>query len=670
MKSRIIVTVFYRILGVVFIIISMPSNIYAQLQTSKAYPEGIYIFCGKELPKKFSYIIEKQQKNGEWKSMTELKAPQNIEECNARIQSLPASIASITAIRPAVTEFVWNRMKGSKANLDSLYSNGFDPRFQFVAGVAWFDEEVSEAGTYQYRISRLDKSYELNVLNTVSVAFPAHTLDAQVVPLRYKFNASSVELSYDVSGNKEITGIKLFRSPYLQHDYREVSTEMMFTMQKDKMVAVVVDKAVTNGLTYSYVAVGHDALGNQGMPSDTVNVYFVSKPADLGLITDITVQSMPDKGGNQLSWSVKPSVYVHSIDVFRSKAYDGAYRRLVSLSPDKKEYFDEADIDPAVSYFYYIAMNNGMGQSLPSARYPAILEGKRENPVPPQDLTLEKKNNVVTLHFRRVGHDVRGYYVYRADGYDASLEQLPRMLLATDSLLTYNDTLPITTRSAVYSYAVASINTSYNISPLSNRENISYSGGQLPVPSLIDAKYQDKSVNLIWTDAASYNNAIAAYQIARKVTDGAKEIEAEKIIGSSDFMRNYFEDKTVQPGVNYVYRVRCVTNDSTDVSSYSLPFSVYVPSELMMPPGDVSAIASDAKILLRWSLPISDDIAAVRIYRAPENGKETLLTELGANAENFEDKTAKKGVMYYYFIVLKHKNGQETKPSDPVSAKC
>lgn len=669
MKSRIIVTAFYRILGVVFITISLPSNMNAQLQTSKAFPEGIYIFCGKELPKKFAYIVEKKQKNGEWKSMAELKAPQNIEECNARMQSLPASIASITAIRQAVTEFVWNRMRGSMANLDSLYSHGFDPRFQYVAGVAWFDEDVSEAGTYQYRISRLDKSGELNVLNNVSVVFPAHTLNAQVVPLRYKFNASSVELSYDVSGNKEIAGIKLFRSPYLQHDYREVSAEMMFAMQKDKMVAVVADNDVTNGLTYSYVAVGHDALGNMGIPSDTVNVYFVSKPADLGLITDITVLSMPEKGGNKLSWSTKPSVYVHSIDVYRSRTYDGTYRKLVSLSPDKKEYFDEADIEPAVSYFYYITMNNGMGQSLPSARYPAILEGKKENTIPPQDLTLEKKKNVVTLHFRKVGHDIRAYYIYRGDGYDAALQQLPRMLISTDSLLVYNDTLPVSTRSAIYSYAVASVNSSYNISPMSRRESVSYSGGQLPVPSLIDAKYQNNSVSLIWSDAASFNNAITSYQIARKTTDGANELVAERIIGSSDFMRNYFEDKAVKPGENYVYRVRCITNDSTEVSSFSLPFSVYVPVELALPPGELSAIASDAKILLRWALPLSDDIASVQIYRAPESGKENLLVGLPANAENYEDKTAKKGVMYYYFVVLKYKNGQESKPSDAVSAK-
>jgi hypothetical protein len=33
---------------------------YAQPYTSKAYPTGNYIFCGKELPKKFSYLIEKK----------------------------------------------------------------------------------------------------------------------------------------------------------------------------------------------------------------------------------------------------------------------------------------------------------------------------------------------------------------------------------------------------------------------------------------------------------------------------------------------------------------------------------------------------------------------------------------------------------------------------------
>jgi fibronectin type 3 domain-containing protein len=123
------------------------------------------------------------------------------------------------------------------------------------------------------------------------------------------------------------------------------------------------------------------------------------------------------------------------------------------------------------------------------------------------------------------------------------------------------------------------------------------------------------------------------------------------------------------PGENYVYRVRCVASDTTDVSSFSLPYSVYVPAGKALPPGEVSAIASAKVVILKWTLPFVDDIQSVLIYRAAENGKESLLKTLDAKSESYEDSTAKKGTVYYYFIVIKYKNGLESKPTDAVSAR-
>lgn len=333
------------------------------------------------------------------------------------------------------------------------------------------------------------------------------------------------------------------------------------------------------------------------------------------------------------------------------------------------EYFDDSNLAPSITYFYYIVINNGYGSSLPSARAPAILKGKKENFIPPQDLTLERNGNVVTLKFRRVGYDIRGYYVYRANGYTSELHQLPRMLHSTDSLLTYTDTLPISSRSSVFSYAVASVNTSYNISPLSNRVSTSFSGGQMPVPDKLNALQENNTITLIWNDVSGLNSAITGYEIYRITMEQGQKTGEEKLLGRVNFMTNSYKDNLIVPGKNYVYRVRSIASDTTDVSSFSLPYSVYIPADGALPPGEVAAIASAKAITLKWTLPVGNDIQSVLIYRATENGKETLLKTLDAKTESFEDASAKKGTMYYYFVVIKYKNGEESKPTDAVSAR-
>lgn len=66
---------------------------------------------------------------------------------------------------------------------------------------------------------------------------------------------------------------------------------------------------------------------------------------------------------------------------------------------------------------------------------------------------------------------------------------------------------------------------------------------------------------------------------------------------------------------------------------------------------------------------MSEDIESVLLYRAAENEKATLLKTLDAKVESYDDASVKKGTIYYYFVVIKYKNGLESKPTDSVSAK-
>ncbi len=650
-----------------FLMLLFINTISAQY-SGKAYPNGIFVFCGKEIPKNFSYLIEKQMPDKKWIPVAELKAPKSEAECKAAIMQLPAPVAAVTPINVSVIANVWKKIQ-KYTLLDSLFAYGLDERYQYMAGTAWFDHGIKESGQYNYRIKKLSKNGSQTVMKEVSISYPSGKKISAVSPVRFKLNEKSISISYKIPETENISGLKIFRSAYLRNSFNEIPVDMIYTSQDNEMVAEITDAGVMKGLTYSYVAQAFDALGNKGQLSDTLNIYFVAKPSDLGLITNFTVTSDAEKGGNLLKWNFNYSMNVNTIDVYRSDAYNGRYQMIAALNPKQKEYFDSRNINPAVSYFYYVAINNGYGSSLPSARVPSILEGRNPNLFPPQDIRISRNGNIVLLNFRRLGHDIRGYYVYRGDGYTAPLTQLPRMLLSSDSLLTYTDTLPKTINTEVYSYAVASVNTSYNISPMSERVSISFSGGRLPVPNKVSVIGNKKSLTVTWSDAAELHAGVMGYRIFRESRYNDKIETPEKLIAVTDFMNNAYTDSLLIPGRYYAYRVQCFGEDTLDTGSISQPAGFLYMGEPLLQPGNVTVIPSDKKIILKWTMPVTENLLSTAIYRSVENGEPLLIKETDVKTEMYEDATADAGTMYYYFIVLKYKNNLYSKPTDAIGAK-
>jgi fibronectin type 3 domain-containing protein len=653
----------------VLIVFVMYSGLSAQSINGKAYKTGNYVFCGKELPKHFSYLIEKKLSTDTiWHTVAELKSPINEEGCKAAIMDLPPAIASLTVVEDPAIHFFWQRLQTSFV-ADSLYSYALDPRYQSAAGIAWFDNNIKQPGNYQYRINKLNKSGSKTLVNDVTITFPDNSFNGSLRAARFQLAGNSIDISYEVNDSLNTAGVKIYRSLFKQNKFIEINPSLLFTKQKNRIVALVTDASVIKGLTYSYYAIPFDALGNPGRTTDTLNIYNVSKQADIGIITSFEAIPVTEPHGIELKWIYKSNLNTTSIEVFRSSSYDGAYTNIASLSPAATHYFDASKLKPAITYYYYIVINNGYGNSLPSARTPAILKGNKRNFLPPQNLTLSRKENVVTLTFHRLDRDTRGYYVYRADGYIAPLQQLPRILLSTDSIATYNDTLPKTATPAVYSYAVASVNTSYNISPQSERVNVRFSGGMLPIPNRVNAMLNQKSIFVTWENMSNFNSAVTGYKIYRRSDVKDHETEPEKVIATTANIANSYTDTLLIDGRHYSYRVQSVGLDSTDVSSLSMPAGVLFPERLPLQPGLVSAIAASTKILLKWTLPADESLSKIKIYRATENQQAELMKELSPPSEMYEDTSVQPGTMYFYYVITVNKKGKESNPTDAVSAK-
>jgi len=236
-------------------------------------------------------------------------------------------------------------------------------------------------------------------------------------------------------------------------------------------------------------------------------------------------------------------------------------------------------------------------------------------------------------------------------------------------LLTYTDTLSRTINSMVYNYAVASVNSSYNISPQSNRVSISYSGGRLPVPEKVNAIMNDNDVLVTWSDAARIHAGVSSYRVFRKTTYNDKVEKTEELIATTGFSDNSFADRLLTPGRYYTYRIQCVGNDSLDAGSLSQPAGILYKADALLQPGSITAIPSEKSIILNWTLPVDNNLMSSQIYRSTENKPPVLLKEIDKPIETFEDNTAEKKIRYFYFIVLKYKDDRTSIPTDAVSAK-
>ena len=657
-----------KILFILSVALLSGASLYAQTPSGRAYPQGIYIFCGKEIPRNFHYLIEKKDAAGQWAEAAQLRAPQNAAALQANLLKLPVSILSTIPLPLDLCDYFWERQSKSFTT-DSLFSYANDPMILSALGCGWFDDGLTATQTCHYRISRVLRSGSV-VLGEVSQQFPQNNYRGTLRTLRFTPSDDVVTLYYGLTDTIMTSNVKLYRSRYMKNDYRETKATAVYTNLNGRLVVEVNDKSVTKGMAYSYVAIPYDGLGNMGRPSDTINVYNLSRVADLGFMSSFKAVADKEKRGVTLSWGADTDLYIHGYNVYRSKDYDTGYKLVATLPGGTTTWFD-FDIDPAEPYFYFVTMDNGFGHTIPGARIPVILEGKRANTLPPQNVSATLNENRVTLTFTSISPDIKSYQIFRGEGYTGELSLIASFTAPDPAVseVSFVDTLARSTMPQTYSYAVADVNSSYSISPVSERVSIQYSGGMLPIPSRLQALLRGDRILVVWDDVSEQNAYVVGYNVWRSATgNGGATVEEPKIVATLLSNENNYIDTLLTPGKQYRYALESVAFNG-EKSNQSMYVGVSVPQQLPLPPGQISAFASDKFISLRWDNSIDPSIKSIRIYRAATGAQATLLKELPADQSKFEDLTVKKGERYFYYVVTVNTRGEESKRDEPVSAR-
>lgn len=175
----------------------------------------------------------------------------------------------------------------------------------------------------------------------------------------------------------------------------------------------------------------------------------------------------------------------------------------------------------------------------------------------------------------------------------------------------------------------------------------------------VAAKVVDDGIALNWSDPNAQPNS--QFRIYRQ----ANPREAYQPIHTTSSTR--FVDRDFIHGLNYRY---VVTRLGEPESAGSAPVVIAkADAQAPTPPRGVQAEVFDAEVNVRWDAPSEPDVASYTVYRGNAQGQSRQAIAQGLNRRSFIDFTPAKGVNNTYAVVATDHSGNESQPSEPITAR-
>ena len=627
---------------------------------------GIFVLCGNTFAKGFEYQVYIKQPKG-WTMLTKMKFPGSLSEFNARINEAMPLYPYLKAPGEKEIKRIWEHALMSKV-IDSIAPFSVNPLILEALGAGNMVTSVERARDYNFKVV---KSYGASKADTLKPVLRAKYPGARLTTWCKAYSVGpqekSVTVEFEITNPGRMFDCDVYRSAYLRNDFRLVSVTKLYSSKEGKTYLSVFDDGVVKGAGYSYFVVPFDPLGNIGSASDTINIYNVL-PGQLSVTLDkFSATSLEKENAIKLSWKLSQIKDIVSIDIYRSENYDNGYRKITSIKPTDTVYLDRS-VNPVTAYFYTLRLNGEYQRSFHSTRIHAILKPNRLNTLPPQDLIIKRTGNkLVTLCWRRMENDTRGYYVYRATGYKGEPRQISSLILSNETNVCYTDTLTGADEVQTYTYSVADVNTSYAISPLSEPASLQIVPSDLPVPTKVGTSLLGSKVMVLWDDMVKSYPYVIGYKINRRVEDfRGKNIEAPKNIAFLTSDKNFIEDSLVQENRKYYYTIQCVGIDSTSKGSPSQEVGCFIYASVVPSPSNLKVFPQEKSVIIQWDEPMANDITAYKLYRAEKNGMPVEIATISRGTSEYTDNKIEKGKSYYYAIETVINDGIKSKRTDLV----
>lgn len=644
---------------------SQAQSVYTRVH---AAPKGVWVLCGKQIPNGFHYKIQRRDM-GDYADVYNCYAPTSRDEIKARLFDVSRmGIGFDEVLSDEQLDFIWKQVRQGKS--DSLFGYYANYPVLFAVGMAWYDGSAVRGNSYTYMVSQEGKAASGTPATLGPVRVPGAKTPATFKMMGGKATGKGISLDYLITNPKDLHHVIVLRSYYLRSGYEVIHPGTLFSKEQEKYYLNVLDNTATPKVPYSYVVIPCDAAGNTGDTTKPFSLYNVPKDAIQPSVDLIRTRSMEKEKAILLSWTLKNTRDVISIDIFKSRIHDGRYFKIASASPGDTAYMDY-DVQPIVSYFYTIVLNGTFETSVNSPRISGMLKASYENLLPVNNFNVEQNGRVVKLSWNRVEKDTRAYYIYRANGLKGEFAIRGSEIESDSSFVTAYDTLPETQDDEVFVYSIRDVNTSYAVGPYCDPQ-LAYSSGvqSVPIPTgLLVRKENDTRAWILWKQMYTNTNSVIGYELYRRSINlvSGKSSELQKI-ATLGWQMNQYVDSTLKPGFSYFYSVKS-TGGGGRVSSPSLEQGINVVNE--KPPGvsSVKLMTADGQVETQWTNPQGVDIRHIRIERAVSGEKAVEVATVDAKSNTWTDTKVVAGKEYYYSFIVVLKNGMESNAEGPLGVR-
>jgi hypothetical protein len=371
-----------------------------------------------------------------------------------------------------------------------------------------------------------------------------------------------------------------------------------------------VDLGLTPNTTYYYRVRATGSVGNSPYSNEVSTTTLsttVSAPSNLTATAVYASQvnlSWSDNSNNETSFTIE-----------RKTGASGVYAQIVTVGANSTTYADTS-IAASTTYYYRVMANGSIYNSAYSNEASATTSATRD-PSAPSGLTVTSAGVALTLKWTNNASNADGVAIERkigTGGTYAEVGKAPRSPSGCDSVSCYVGTLPTSYNDktvqpgVVYYYRVRAYTTAGGYTAYSNEAS-----GMQPaasVPSGLTLTSAGVGLLLKWTNNASDADGVA---IERKAGTGEAYAEigraAKPLVCSVTQGCTYgslpltYDDKTVQPGIIYYYRVRAYAT-AGGYTAYSNEVSGMQPAAAA--PSGLTVASSGVALRLTWTNNASD----------------------------------------------------------------
>jgi fibronectin type 3 domain-containing protein len=627
---------------------------------------GIFIFCGKDIPASLHYKIERKMAGeSDFNFVVEAYFPSNINAFKGKLMQWNATCPFYEQATPEKMEKAFGLFQ-SYNNIDSVFYFNSVPLYLYASGNAFLDVNVEEGKSYIYKITYGNESKIADAI----------TFKKEALKVKAKINSkiilgSNVQLKWFVKQadkNNPPHVAKAFRSDNLQTPLKEIDALCGFQYKHDSLFAILYDTVIDKRFYYSYCIKMFDKFGNESVMSDTVsllNIFENTVP-----VIHVYAKSNATKRGIDLSWNFKNTPGVRSIDIYKSMSFDEGFQ-LTHSAKATDTLFTDVDVKPIISYYYYIQINGLFEKGNKSATVSGMLKTAIA-PAAPQHIKAIQKDNGIELSWQRLDPSTRGYYVFRGLNYHPTSMQQVSGLLITDSLqVSFLDTSNLDA-GKIYSYCIKAVSVDYTIGKATDTVGLAYMKLKKDVdfsaPASVWVKQIGSVAKIVWQRDTT-NLMITGYELLRREfkNDDERKTAVWKVLAATTKLKNHssFIDSTIKILTTYEYAVK--TKYAWQVSEPSVTTQFEMAYEKPTAPAALQAFYTGNSILIRWGKIETKNIKSIKIYRSEDGATDKLMNTINASEESFNDKNITAGKEYDYYLIVVDTNGVESAKSGVVN---